>query len=157
MNSNVVSERIKQWMIIAVSERAAVGNTSHTIEPNMSDPHALCVEFSFPSALLIFTISNHFIRTMLGNFAQINKIRPVCKWRCVRMGIYAGKMVARLSSGSNFVSFRTTLEKERFMEEAKSEPLSFIISVVFRGHYQRDDEAPHSTSRCRIPDVIAMK
>lgn len=73
--------------------------------------------------IINFHNSNRFIRTMLENFSQINKIRPPpnCKCRCVR--IYAGGMVARLSGGSNFALFRAALEKDRFGGRSRTEAL----------------------------------
>lgn len=143
MNSNVVSERIKQWMIIAVSERGWRGR-ERLIPFRLEHVRFTCPLCGvFVSICIInFHNSNHFIRTMHEKFSQINKIRPPpnCKWRCV--WIYAGEMVARLSAGSNFVLFRAALEKDRF--GGRSQVGALVIHHfcrVSRPSAARDDDA----------------
>lgn len=121
-----------------MSGGGGVGSASSHSDSNMSDSHALCVEFSFPSALLIFTTPTISFEQCTKSFHKSIKSglpRTVSDAVC---GFTQAKWLPGYPPDQISFYFERRWKKTDSVEEAKSEPLSFIISVVFRGHQRRE-------------------
>lgn len=106
--------------------------------PNMSDSHALCVEFSFPSALLIFTTPAISFEQCTKSFHKSIKSGLPRTVSDAVWGFTQAKWLPGYPPDQISFYFERRWKKTDSGEEAKSEPLSFIIAVVFRGHQRRE-------------------
>lgn len=125
MNSNVVSERIKQWMIIAVSERGWRATELLSLPPPPEHVRFTCPLCGvFVSICIInFHNSNHFIRTMHEKFSQINKIRPPPSVSDAACGFTQAKWLPGYSPDQISFCFGRRWRKSDSAEEAKLKPV----------------------------------